>query len=344
MAYANNSDGTRKAASVVRPFYELDARWAAGASVVDDDRIETLYRYGEDVAKFRHLQRNSEVFYGWSGGLDEGWVRRTSIGLTAQDDAYSGVPGEVTPILSPAQKIVAPFARIEWVEENYEKKLNRNLMGRPEFFALGLAANLQLGRALTGFGSSEDRWTYAASVSKGFQLWPGHETFLAASLSGRYGSGAAERQLASASARYYWALSNRWLLYGSATLEGVQRPALADLLTLGGENGLRGYPLRYQSGGRRAIFTAEARAFSDVYLWRLFRVGAAAFFDLGSAWRGPYSESGTPDWRRNVGVGLRVVSVRSAFGNVIHLDLAKPLDHDQGVKSLQFLIKTKTSF
>ena len=34
---ASNSDGKRSAASVVRPFYALDARWAAGASASKDD-------------------------------------------------------------------------------------------------------------------------------------------------------------------------------------------------------------------------------------------------------------------------------------------------------------------
>ncbi len=50
---------------------------------------------------------------------------------------------------------------------------------------------------------------------------------------------------------------------------------------LGGDNGLRGYPLRYQAGERRAILNVEQRFFTDWYPWRLFRVGYAVFVDVG---------------------------------------------------------------
>ena len=55
--------------------------------------------------------------------------------------------------------------------------------------------------------------------------------------------------------------------------------AAPDQLLLGGDNGLRGYPLRYQSGDRRALFTIEERAYTDWYPFRLVRVGGAVFYD-----------------------------------------------------------------
>jgi len=48
-----------------------------------------------------------------------------------------------------------------------------------------------------------------------------------------------------------------------------------------GDNGLRGYPLRYQAGERRALLTIEERFYTELYPWRLFRVGWAAFLDVG---------------------------------------------------------------
>ena len=74
------------------------------------------------------------------------------------------------------------------------------------------------------------------------------------------------------------------------------------------------------------------------------QVGKAAFYYGGSAWGGPYSALDKPLWLQNVGLGLRIFNVRSAFGNVLHLDLAKPLSRGNDIKSLQFLLKTKTSF
>jgi outer membrane translocation and assembly module TamA len=124
----------------------------------------------------------------------------------------------------------------------------------------------------------------------------------------------------------------------------LTHPAPADTLYLGGDNGLRGYPLRYQSGTRRALFTAEERYFSDLYLWRLFRLGAAAFFDVGRAWGGNDPNTLNPGWISDVGVGLRIVSTRSALSNVLHVDIAVPINATPDVKNVQLLISAKTSF
>src|SRR5258706_8300283 len=40
---ARNSDGSSDAAAIIRPFYALDARCAAGANVSRDDRTDTIY-------------------------------------------------------------------------------------------------------------------------------------------------------------------------------------------------------------------------------------------------------------------------------------------------------------
>jgi len=115
-------------------------------------------------------------------------------------------------------------------------------------------------------------------------------------------------------------------------------------ILLGGDNGLRGYPLRYQSGEGRWLFTAEQRWFTNWYPFQLFNVGAAVFYDMGATWgRDPL---GTPSQGllRDIGFGLRLGSARSALGNVLHIDVAYPLDGDESVKKVQFLIETKKSF
>jgi hypothetical protein len=47
---------------------------------------------------------------------------------------------------------------------------------------------------------------------------------------------------------------------------------------------------------------------------------------------------------KDVGVGLRFGSSRSSFGNVLHLDVAFPLDGDDDIDSVQLLVTTKGSF
>ncbi|MBI5256623.1 MAG: hypothetical protein HY855_08995 [Burkholderiales bacterium] len=343
--HASNSDGQRNALSVVRPYYSLDARWAAGITSSRDDRIDAFYSGGNLVSEYRHREDRAEVFGGWSAGLVQGWTRRLSLGLSLRDDAYATEPGRVAPARLPVDdKLRAPFVRLEWIEDRFDRQLNRNLIGRPEFFALGTAARVQLGWSSTGLDASRDALLYAGALSRGFEPWPEHTLITGATLEGRYSDGQVRRQRLNAQARYYLPQGRRWLFYGAATLDALTRPEAVDLLPLGGDNGLRGYPLRYQYGSRRALFTLEERFYTDLYVWRLFRVGGAAFVDIGRAWGGPDANLHSPGWLADAGVGLRIVSARSAFSNVLHIDLAFPLDADASVKKLQLLVKTKTSF
>ena len=93
-----------------------------------------------------------------------------------------------------------------------------------------------------------------------------------------------------------------------------------------------------------ALLTVEGRYFTNWYPLRLARVGAAVFADIGRTWGASalaVPELGT---LRDVGMGLRFGNTRSALGNVLHVDLAFPLDGDPSVKSMQFLLKTYKSF
>lgn len=342
---AKNSDGRRDAASVVRPFYSLDTRWAAGITAVSDDRIDAVYEAGNVVSEFRHRQRQAEVFAGWSEGRVDDWVQRWSLGTSLLDDRYALEPGRIAPPeLPPDERLVAPFVRYELIEDRYEKLQNRNLMARPEYFALGLSAKVQLGWAAAALGSTRDTLLYAASISRGFEPLPDQTLTASAEITGQYSAGQVRRQRLGAQAQYYVPQGHRWLFYASAAVDTLTNPNPAESLLLGGDNGLRGYPLRYQSGQRRALFTVEERVFTDPYIWQLFRVGGAVFFDAGRAWGGAATNTVNPGWLTNAGVGLRIVSVRAAFSNVLHVDLAFPLNATPDIRKVQFLVKTKASF
>ena len=344
-SYATLDDGESQAFKFGRPFYALDTRWAAGISVAKDDRIDAVYNGGEVIGEYRHAQESAEVYGGWSRGLVDGWARRYSLGLSYQDDVYGLDPMRAAPPEIPTdQKTVGPFLRYEITEDSYEKFKNRNLIERTEYFLTGFSSSLQLGRAFTGLGSSRDLWLYSGAVGNGYEFAGDHNLQLAGSFSGQYGDGKGERQLVSGSARYYRPQGPRTLFYAAASADAVHNPEINDLLLLGGDNGLRGYPLRYQSGERRVLFTLEERVYTDWYPFRLFRVGGAVFFDHGRAWGGDFQNAANPGWLSDVGFGLRLLSARSAFGNVLHADVAFPLNADPTIDSVQFLLKTKASF
>ncbi len=95
-------------------------------------------------------------------------------------------------------------------------------------------------------------------------------------------------------------------------------------LTLGEDNGLRGYPARQFTGLERLRVTIEDRMQLD---WELltFRFAGVAFFDAG--WIG---DDSLGSMRSSVGVGLRFGSPAITGGRILRLDVAVPLDEQTG--------------
>ncbi|TMH38780.1 MAG: hypothetical protein E6H56_14320 [Betaproteobacteria bacterium] len=229
------------------------------------------------------------------------------------------------------------------MQDDYDKVKNRDLIERPEYFAMGTQSKVQLGRALTGLGSTQNLWLYSASASDGFRL-PSNRVLLgSASVSGQTGYAPLDRNLASGSIRFYGHPNDRTLRFASLSGDTLNDPSASSQLTLGGDTGLRGYPRGYQSGDRRLLLNVEERVYTDWYPFRLFRVGGAVFYDRGRAWGGPGESPSSARWLSDVGLGLRILSARSSFGNVLHIDFAFPLNRDPGIKSFQFLVQTKVS-
>lgn len=338
-------DGTSALAAVTRPFYALDTRWAAAASASKFDRVDSIYSGGGIVGQYRHQRNGAELWGGWSRGLIERWTQRYSAGLAYQADSYAREPARLQPAELPANRTLAgPFLRYEVVEDDFVQVLNRERIQRPEYLAMGFSSTLQVGRSLAALGSTEQPWQLSASASNGWRVRGGHELLVSASYSGQYGAAGGEQRSLSTFARYYAPQRGRFLFHLAASADVVASPNAADELLLGGDNGLRGYPLRYQRGARRVLFTAEERFYTDLYPLRLLRVGAVAFYDLGRAW-GTQAANATPGWLSNAGIGLRVHPSRASFGNVVHLDFAFPLRRsDPGIRRWQFLVTTAKTF
>ena len=345
-SYGNFSDGKREKFRFERPFYELDARWAAGMSATKNDQIDTTYSSsGGVVGQYRHRSELAEVYGGLSRGLVNGWTHRYSLGIQHQDDRYGAEPGLPAPPEVPADRtLVGPFVRYEVVEDDFQKVKNRDWIERVEFLALGFSSRLQLGYATTGLGSTRDQWLYSASVSDGFAFTPDQSIQASAYANGRYGGGEGEQQFLGVAAKYYFKQRGRGLFYASITTDGITNGEAADQLSIGGDSGLRGYPIRYQVGTQRALLTLEQRFYTDWYPFRLFRIGTAAFVDYGHAWGGGNPNPANPGWLGDVGVGVRIFSDRSASGRVLHIDLAVPTNRDPSISSYQIVVKSKSTF
>jgi hypothetical protein len=65
---------------------------------------------------------------------------------------------------------------------------------------------------------------------------------------------------------------------------------------------------------------------------------------VGRAWGGNAVAIPDAGILRDAGFGLRIGTTRSGLGNVIHVDVAFPIDGDPSIDRVQFLVETKQSF
>ena len=348
---ANNSDGHAQVLDVQRPFYALDSRWAAGIRLRNEQRVDPVYDSGSIVEEYQTHEREATAFGGWSAGLYGRWATRWTGGLTFDERRASSLVSDNPAARLPQdRRLVYPWIGVELVEDDFRETRNQDQIGRTEDLALGWRARLKLGWSTQALGSDRQALVFDARVAKGIQQTEAHTLLWSAGATGRLASGRLEDSVFGVAGRYYWRQTARQTMFLGASVERGVNLDVDKQLTLGGDNGLRGYPLRYRTGQGRWLLTLEERAFTDWYPFRLFNVGGAVFFDMGSTWGGslvpvsPPPPSGQAKVLKDVGFGLRLGNSRSALGSVIHIDLAFPVDADASISKVQLVIEAKRSF
>jgi hypothetical protein len=343
--YSDADDGETTALRFERPFYALDTRHAGGVFLFDTKFDEPRYAYGERVGKVEHDQQFYEAWGGWSPGWEGGWVRRWSAGVTYDRNRFDEVLDE--PLGGPLPEdrtLVYPWVGFDVVQDAFEERSNQDQIERTEDVLVGFRAGGRLGYAAEAFGSDRDAWVLSLYAQDGWDYGNEQSLFVSLVGSGRIEEEGLRNAVLSAEARYYAKTSERTKFF--ATVGGTVAEALdADRqLLLGGDTGLRGYPLRYQAGTSLALLTLEERYYTKWYPFRLFHVAGAVFFDMGRTWGTDVTGATSDGVLKDVGLGLRLGSSRSAFGNVIHIDLAFPLDGGDDIDDVQFVVETKAKF
>jgi hypothetical protein len=351
--YAELSDGYQRELTVQRPFYAFDTRWAAGVYAINDLQTDSLWDRGQVIDQFRDLHQGAQVYAGLSEGLQNGWVHRWSMGITYDEhhfeplasflDTNSAQDPTFQYLIPQDRRFLYPWVQFDVIQDDYLKLFNHDQIGRTEDFYLGTSASVRAGIAGSSFGSTSNALIFQSSATRGFRRG-GSTLLLYGDFSGRLTSGKLENGIADASIRYYVEQSKNWLFFTTFLGTKGWRLDLDNQILLGGDNGLRGYPLRYQSGTGRAIWSVEQRYFTDWYPFRLFRFGGAVFFDAGRTWGNAPLSQPSLGMLKDAGFGLRFGNARSGLGNVVHVDLAFPLQAPQGISHVQFLVQTEAHF
>ncbi len=344
LAYGQLSDGLLRTLSVDRPFYSFETHYAGGVSLDDTTLDDSLYDLGQVIDKFAAQTKYFQGYVGWSPGLVGGWTQRFMLGWTYDRHRFAPAALWSGPTLLPAnRKFVYPWVQFDWLQNKYVELRNRNQIHRIEDFDLGVSVTVQVGWAARSFGSSQSVVPFVLSASDGYALPHDDMLLVSSSVSGRMRHGTLDNGLLQASVVNFLAQAPGWLLYSALSGTAGHRLTLDNQILLGGDSGLEGFPLRYQDGTASALFTIQERWFSNWYPLRLFRVGAAVFFDMGRTWGRPPLAQASLGLLEDAGFGLRLGNARTAFGNVIHIDLAFPIN-GSGIKHMQFLVQTQKQF
>jgi len=346
LAYADTSDGFNRRFGLEQPFFALDARRAGGVNLHDGRLTESLYDRGEILSQYEHRFASHEAYVGWSKGLQGGWTRRYVSGIGYDSHEFGPAPGgaDAGALVPGDRRFVFPFAGVEWLQDDYDTTRNLDHMNRTEDRYLGRKLSFRLGYASTGLGSTANAWLYQGYVGDTLVHSPGNTLSVQANWQGRIEDGASRNVMLGLSGRYDRRQSDRRLFHARLAASWGNNLDVDNPTYIGGDNGLRGYPLRYQGGDKSLLVTLEERLFTDWYPWRLFNIGGAVFFDAGRTWGSSAAGGENLGWLRDVGFGLRIGSTRSGEGKMIHIDVAFPLDGEADISNVQFLVETRKGF
>jgi outer membrane protein assembly factor BamA len=352
LQYENNSDGVAKSAALKRPFVALETEWSGGISYDQYDQESTLYNAGKVTNRFAHSNLSRSIFYGIKLDVKQNEsVHRIVFGYNQTKDTFLPVDEPpVASILVPNDReFNYPWAEYQYIADDYIEAHNIRQINRVEDINLGAEIHFRLGYAASPYSAYDNSTIFDSSYKNGIELNKNHLVLTNLSAAGYYRSGEFYNSKLQANASYHWQNFNRGQFFlGVTTARGFS--LLQDVpFELGGDTGLRGYPAFYQAGDRLQLITLEQRFFGEREWFSLFHLGAAVFYDEGRAWGETAIPQNQTTRLRNLGFGLRISGTRmgnSEVGaqNVLHIDLASPLDGGDDISKFQWIIKMKKGF
>lgn len=349
---ADNDDGERYSLRVIRPFYALDTAYSLGFTADHFIREQDLEFLGEDLHTYDADTDTANMFVAFSQGRRDGWVNRSYFGTRYIDEQFefsNDFPGP----LSTSRKFAYPYIGWELLQDSYVARTNVNRIGITEDLKLGWSSYVELGWSTDAFGGDGDYLLSQASAAYTRYFGEDHLLGLSTRFSGRYDL---DRQMSqdlhwSSELSYLWEQSAKWRFLVDAHYTQTHDLPVEKQITLGGDNGLRGYPNRYQPGDRSYLITIEERYHSSINPFGMFYLGYAAFVDFGRAWFAEEPPAWVPPRRGdhfdslvNVGIGIRLESIRTRRDRVVHIDVAKPLIDGPFVDTWEFTISAKQAF
>jgi len=341
--YEDTSDGRNMLLTVERPFYSLDTPRAMGIQYSDLSQVEEIRSHDEVINSFRHRAIDNEIYYGLATDINSNFTQRWVVGIAHEEDSFF-TNDDTLQVIPERDKAVYPWIEYQYLQNQYGVFKNLNQIQRPEDLSTGQTVKARLGFAGTAFGNPDDVLRYKITYGNIIEKSNTHILEVEAMLDGRQhlGIDSLDPNLFTSTVAYHYLINdkNRWYVRAEYGV-GEHLPQYEEL-TVGDITGLRGYPTDYLRGRKRYVVSVERRYFSDVHLFNILRVGGVLFVDAGKAWGLP-TEGNTP-LLSNVGIGLRLSSTKIRIGNIVHVDVAMPINAKEDISKYQLILGAYQKF
>jgi len=348
LRFADNDDGTQQSLFLQKHFASFYTPYAYKIGFNEETRNDTVYQDNSELALFSHDLSYKDVEYAWLDFNNSHALLRYRIGITQAQDKFSPVSSAISHINSaflPADRdFLYPWFGFDYIEKNFRKLTNIHLITQIEDFNHGWQLSSRLG--LSDGKKENNAWVlFQANVDKGFEIHDKALLLLNITLDGDIYDDQDHRLLLSFNTEYFYNIDTNWGFYLSNNNVVSKNQYLDSPVTIGGNTGLRGFPLQYQHGEHSVKFTSEIRYYPHINLFKLFDLAGAAFFDTGKAFGDSLKENEEDTWLYSIGIGARLYSPHSAGSHqVIHIDFAFPQSNSTAINNFEIRVEAKQSF
>ena len=348
LRFADNDDGDQKSLFLQKSFVSFQTNYAYSVGFNDILRNDTIFQNGEDQSKFTHDISYKNASYAWLTENNDNYTLRYRVGVTQDKETFTTLTQPIDDLPSnqlPLDRdFLYPWLGIDYVEKEYSKRTNIHLITQIEDFNTGWQVN---GLAGAGNGNKDNgAWfVWQAQIKKGLSFTNHSLLLLKLLLLGDVYDDRDTRILSRFDAEYFYPFSSTWGFYLNNVTTFSQNQYIDKPVSIGGETGLRGFPLQYQHGEHSVKFTSEIRYYPQINIFKLFDLAGAAFFDSGKAFGDTLIDNIENNWLYSAGIGARFYSPHSSKAHqMIHVDLAFPLSDNPDINSVEIRFQVKQTF
>lgn len=352
---SDNNDGKQNTLFVVKNFASLNTPYAYNVGFNDDKRNDTIFQNNKNLTTFSHKITYRTASYAWLSKRFNGFsknnnnILRFNFGIT-QDQHIFGALKDFNYLSNVNEKLVIPQNRdftypwfeVEYIENDFKELTNIHLVTQVEDFNFGWQFKAKLGVA--DGNKTNSTWAiWRSNISKGFSFNEKSMALLNIYIaSDIYAIN--NRFLARIDTEFFYHLSEKWNVYIANTTILSSNQYSDQPITLGGNSGMRGFPLQYQHGSKSFKVTSELRYYPHINIYKLFELAGTVFIDAGKTSGNSLAVNTDTGWLYSVGVGARIYSTHSSLGRVIHIDLAKPFSDNLDLGGFEIRLQAKETF